>query len=848
MARAVGRQERRAQKKISARPVANLVSRLQAGVQRQMAGDFNGAAGIYNDILVANPYQPDALHLLGVVCLQTGRYDDAADLIRKAIAENSRNPDYFANLAAALLRLERHEEAAEAAQQAIDRNPENAGFHGNLAVALKGMGRPVEAADAFCRALALNPTNLRLLKEIGDLYITGLAYESAIKHYEPYLEQVNDDPAIHEVWNNLGYAYEKRGRLEEAEALYRRSLEAVPDDPDYVNNVGLVCRMLGRYEEAESYLRRAVEIAPGMHKCATNLAGLLIEVGRFEEAEEMLLARIEAYPDTATLWTTLGNVLKATGRLEEARDAYKKALDLDPEDINSYIELGTSYSNTEDYQAAYDTYRKALDVSPTHIGAHLFLCETLPHLKRPDEANIRAHAAILLPDYVPQNLGFPMKAFRATCDFDGVDSLGDVFDVIEKLPAPMLPMSLLHLLVFADTPERTRRLVAQHRRWGEWVAQRARRNPLPPLPAKQPGGKIRLGLLSSDLNSHSVAKCMMPLLEGYDRDRFEVFCYSPRDVADDRVQAVIEGLVDEFRFLVGTPEAKFAEAIREDAVDILIDLNGITQNSRTQVMAYHPAPVQVSYLGYPFTYGVEEIDYMLLDRFLKPESDDLLVEKPLVTSGAWLCFSDMGQCDVNPTPPCEEKGYVTFGTLNNPYKFTREAIAAWAAVMREVPESRFLMVRWHDGSTLRCHHLTQEFAKHGIEGDRLLFMQNQPGQHLPCYHHIDMSLDTFPLTGGTTTGDALWMGVPVVSLCGESYHQRISHAILNHAGLGDLSCGTSEEFVCTSVALANDVERRRELRANLRGRLLDSDMFRRDRFVPAFQDTMMGLVEKHGLR
>lgn len=127
-------------------------------------------------------------------------------------------------------------------------------------------------------------------------------------------------------------------------------------------------------------------------------------------------------------------------------------------------------------------------------------------------------------------------------------------------------------------------------------------------------------------------------------------------------------------------------------------------------------------------------------------------------------------------------------------------------------------------------------------------MQNQPGQHLPCYHHIDMSLDTFPLTGGTTTCDALWMGVPVVSLCGESYHQRISHAILNHAGLGDLSCGTSEEFIRTSVTLAKDVERRRALRANLRARLLDSDMFRRDRFLPAFQDTMMSLVEKHGLR
>lgn len=175
-------------------------------------------------------------------------------------------------------------------------------------------------------------------------------------------------------------------------------------------------------------------------------------------------------------------------------------------------------------------------------------------------------------------------------------------------------------------------------------------------------------------------------------------------------------------------------------------------------------------------------------------------------------------------------------------------VGLWAEVMRNVPNSRFLMVRWTDSSTMRCHHLIEEFGRHGISSDRLYFMHNQPGQHLPCYHQIDLSLDTFPVTGGNTTADALWMGVPVVTLRGPSYHQRISHAILNHAGLGDLSCATKEEFVRTAVAVADDGERRRRLRPALRGMLLQSDMFRRDRFVPAFQETMLGLVEKHGLR
>src|SRR5690606_38171539 len=193
---------------------------------------------------------------------------------------------------------------------------------------------------------------------------------------------------------------------------------------------------------------------------------------------------------------------------------------------------------------------------------------------------------------------------------DAIDGLGDILGMLDRIPPKMLPMTFLHLLVLADTPERTRKVVELHRRWGDWLIDRARQNPLPALPARQPGGKIRLGFLSSDLNRHSVAKCLMPFLEDYDRDRFEVFCYSPKNVAHDETQNQIVGLVDRFHFLVNRPDIEIAEAIRGDAVDILIELNGITQSSRTPVTAYRPAPVQISYLGYPFTYGVAEIDYM----------------------------------------------------------------------------------------------------------------------------------------------------------------------------------------------------------------------------------------------
>jgi predicted O-linked N-acetylglucosamine transferase (SPINDLY family) len=850
MARTAGRKQKRTNGAAAA-PQGNAKAAvavlLQAGLKCHGQGDLPGAAGHYNEVLKHYPRQPDALHLLGVACLQTGRLDEAVDLIGRAVAENPGQADYHGNLSAALLRLNRDEEAVAAAGKAVELQPRNPGFQGNLAVALKRVGRQGDAADAFRQLLALDPSQTRLHKEIADLASGAKRYDLAIEHYRAHLAAFPDDPDIPVAWNNLAYALEQRGQLDEAQELYRRALEACPDDPDYINNVGLICRMLGEYEAAETHLRRAVALMPENHKFVANLASLLADTGRFDEAAGLLEQRCADYPDNADLLMSLGTLYKNLGEDQKARETFQRAVEVAPRNPDAYRELAIAYVQTNDTLKAYDTLKRILEFDPQYVPAHLLLTEACGHLKRPDEADIRAQATLLLPNYLPQNCAYPMKAFRNACDFDGLDKLGDIFAVLDTAPIQLYAMAFLHLLVMADDVEQTRRLVELHRRWGDWAIRRADRSPLPPFPAKRRGGKIRIGFLSSDLNSHSVATCLMPLLENYDRERFEIYCYSPRNIAGDPIQAKIQRLVTKYQFLVNQPDLEFARTIRADEVDILFELNGITQHSRTTVTAYKPAPVQISYLGYPFTFGVGRIDYMLLDRYLAPERDDLLVEKPLVMPGSWICFTSMGECDVNPEPPSATTGYVTFGTLNNPYKFTRETVALWAEVMRNVPNSRFLMVRRIDSSTLRCHHLIEEFGRHGVTADRLFFKHNRD-THLPSYHEIDLSLDTFPLTGGNTTADALWMGVPVVTLRGPSYHQRISHAIVSHAGLGDLSAGTREEFVQKAVALANDVERRRQIRGGLRRQLLESDMFRGDRFVPAFQETMLQLVERHGLR
>jgi protein O-GlcNAc transferase len=268
--------------------------------------------------------------------------------------------------------------------------------------------------------------------------------------------------------------------------------------------------------------------------------------------------------------------------------------------------------------------------------------------------------------------------------------------------------------------------------------------------------------------------------------------------------------------------------------------------------AYRPAPVQFAWLGYPFTTGLKDMDYVLVDRYFKPVGEIGLTEKPLVMDGSWTCFGEdvfFEAVEIAPMPPVDRNGVVTFGTLNNTYKYTPRMFSLWSEAMKRVPNSRFLVVRPACGSFITCRNITQEFAKNGIDSDRIYFINNlgKNLSHLAYYNEIDICLDTFPLTGGTTTHESLWMGVPVVSLVGPALHQRISYALLKHVGLDECCAESPEEYVDRAVALAKNVERIRDLRANLRGMIKNSQLVQPELFAENFETAMMDLAVKHGL-
>jgi predicted O-linked N-acetylglucosamine transferase (SPINDLY family) len=337
----------------------------------------------------------------------------------------------------------------------------------------------------------------------------------------------------------------------------------------------------------------------------------------------------------------------------------------------------------------------------------------------------------------------------------------------------------------------------------------------------------------------------LPLFEHIDSDRFEVFVYSYYTGAEpDGAQRFITSKVSTYRWWPEITVADAAQQIADDQLDMLIELGGSTHMNKLEVMAYKPAPRQASWLGYPHSAGLETIDYFVCDPYIAPPDPRLLIEKPLMLKHAWYPLSASAfreQPAANPEPPIARNGYVTFGTANQPHKYTREGLQAWARIMARCPNSHFLFIRPEGSSPSFQSNIRRAFAAEGVEAGRIEF-EPVRGAHLPHYNRIDISLDTFPQTGGTTTCESMWMGAPCVSLRGPAPYERLSWSVLSNLGLEDLCADSVEGYIDAAVALGNDPTRIAELRATMRERMRNSPLGQSTAWAADFYDAVEAAV------
>lgn len=819
----------------------------QQGLAQHQAGDFDAAEVLYRKALEIEPENPHGLHLLGVVHHQKGENEKAVELIERSIARNPGFADAHANLGAVLVAMKRLPQAADQFRRAAELRPAMPEAHSNLAAVLKDQGRIKEAIESYKVAHSTAPKAPKFVKRIADLYLEHEQFEDAIDWFGRYLALQPDDS---EVLNNLGYAHERRLDLEQAETCYRRAVELCPDSPEINNNLAATLTRIGRCDEAEGYFKRSINIDPEKWADMADLARTYTNRKQFALALPIFEKLLETRADDHELLNDYGIAVWMSGKLDEGKAIFERVIALKPDYAEAYNSLGSNRFNARDRDGAIAAFKQALRHKPLFADCHNNLCFPLYLDRRYDEAYIYAKAATGLDDYHPTKFVNPIKVLGVLCDFDTVEEeIGKIWENLDQLPPHMISKSSFTLVAHCDDDEKTARVVDAHRRWGEDFSSLAAQSPLPPFSHQKAGPKIRLGFLSSDLRVHSVGVVMKPLLELYDRDRFEIYCYTPYEDLKDGVQLKFKEQVTSFKVFSNASHRDLAEFIRKDNIDILFELNGFTLHNRLGTLAYRAAPVQIFWLGYPFTIGLPEIDYFLLDALCKPVHDDLLLEKALLMPESWVTFGELDAIQIDPQLPFERNGMITFGSQNNPNKFNRSMVALWCEIMKQVPDSRFLLVRPECSSLSLVDNLTREFGQNGIGPDRVYFVDNRAGglNHLTYYDEMDITLDTYPVTGGNTTVDAMWMGAPIISLVGNSLNQRLSYSLMNHVGIGDLCAHSREEYVEKAVALANDPDRLRELRFGLRRQFLESPLGQTERFAENFQDVMEQVARKHGL-
>jgi Tfp pilus assembly protein PilF len=744
--------------------------------------------------------------------IREGRKDAAIAELSAMLAEDPRqSAEVYLALIRQLYLAGRYEDAERWTAKGLEHHIGDYGLWNLRGAALRQLKRPVEALDALERAIALDP---------GP-----------------------DGARI-----NRGSVLLDLKRPAEARAAFSELADRAPQNPVNLVNLARAEAALGKAEAARARIRQGLALKPDYIEAWLLLTALAADDGA--RALAVLEEGLAANPEDSRLAEAKAVALRTADRPGEA-EAYLASL-LPRLDGEAWVhfQLGMLILQ-RDRSRAIAHLRRAHDLAP---GPHPLarLAHSLAGVRGPDEGASLDEAwalarQVLAAGYLDPGVHRLLaEIFSQVCAFEELDRLGDFRTLGRAWAENGQHLALLRQLPRVRSFEDRLELLEQHRIWARAVEARAAAAPIRRGPPRPADGRIRLGVLSSDLMWHPVGFFALPLFDHLDHTRFDVFCYSFHPGEGDALQARIAQQATAFRRLGKMGAREAAQIIADDNLDLLIEIGGSTGENKADVLAYRPAPVQASWLGYPHSVGLEAIDYFICDPHTVPPDRRLLAETPLMLPQSWIAFSEVifeGHPPLSPGLPQDRTDAITFGTANAPYKFNPEVLRAWARVVAATPGSRFAIVRPEAASAVFRSNVLAAFAAEGVTEERLVFHAVR-GVHLALYNEIDISLDTFPLTGGTTTVEALSMGVPVVSLKGEAPYERLSASILTSVDLEDLVADDLEGFVGIARKLAADKPRRTALRQSLRQRMSQSPLGRTEDFARAFYDLLAGAVAR----
>jgi protein O-GlcNAc transferase len=750
------------------------------------SGDLARAGTVYREVLAEDPRQSDALHLLGVISLQQGSLREAIARIEAAIAINPAPAAYHSNLGNAWRKAGDHARAIACYDAALARDPGLLDARIARGLSNHATGAFVAAIADYEAALAAAPDNADVCNNLAAALIAAGRPADALERLEGLLAR---HPDFGMALRNRAQALVALGRDVDAEAAFERLAGIEPDDIETLRALAARYHSSRRFDEAIAIYRRAEAIEPTNLAILNDLGVAYLESGRPDLATEKLFALVQLAPQSASAHTNFANALREMGQYDAAIELYKKALSIDPTLPATFDNMGTALRDCGRFDEAAASYEAALMLRPDDVNVLGNLANL--HLERGESARAQALYRKVL-----------------AINPHATDSHRNL------------------LLAIIYDPE-----IGPEARFGEHLSfARLHRPPaeavLPaPVAAPAQGRRLRVGYLSSDLRDHPVARNLGVILANHDHTGFEVFCYADLTLPDDQ-SLKLRASVDHWRQINGMSDAQVAQAVRADAIDILVCVAGRFDRNRPLVAAYRPAPVQVSIYDIA-TSGIAETDFLIADPVLIPRGgSERFIERVVRLPHLYAHVPLVGAPEPGPPPSAAATGPV-FGCFNNPAKIGDAVLDLWMRVLHETPGSKLLLKYkgLYEVPSI-AGRVRAAFAQAKIDPARLEVRGavDDLAGHLAHYNSVDVVLDPFPFSGSTATFEALWMGVPVVTLAGDTMARRWTAAMLDAIGRTDWVAADGGQFVAMARALANDVAGRAALRRDLRARMTKSSL------------------------
>ena len=713
------------------------------------------------------------------------RLPEAEAIYRGVLEAEHDNADALHLLGVIAHHRKNNELSVKYVTQAIAAKPAIADYHITLGIAFSAQGMANEAVAAFKRGAELNPDDAEAH------YNLGIAWQAVGKNADAvacHRRAVALKPDLAEAHYSLGNTLKNEGMLDDAVIAYHRVLALRPDDGEAYNNLGNTLRKLGKLDDAEAALASALKLAPDIAVMHNNLGAVLLDRGNLDGAVREFRKALALKPGYAQAHDNLGNALKDQGKLDAAVAAFHKALEIRPDYSLAHNNLATALMDQGKLEDAVGACRRALELDPDSTVAHGNLGAALM-----DQGRLAA----------------AMTSFRRAIEID------PAFDQAHS--------NLLFSLPY-DARTTAAELFFEHRRWAD--LHEAQVTKLPEIPAADDAERpLRIGFVSPDFHTHPVGFFLEPVLSHHDRSRFEMVCYANATKTDD-VTTRLRHSASEWREIFGFNDDDFAALVRRDRIDILIELTGHQAENRLLALARRPAPLQVAWMGGVNGRGLSALDYLITDRIhARPGAEEFYMEKLIRMPHGYACYRPPDYAPALQAPPAQRSGRLTFGCFNNISKINDRVIALWAEILHAVPDARLLVktVALDDRPTRQ--RLMDKFEAAGVSRQRVELQGRSPhAELLAGYGEVDIALDPFPYSGGLTTCEALWQGVPVITWPGELPQGRHSASHLTHAGLSDSIAASGREYIALAVRWANDIPALTRLRAGLRDRMAKSNL------------------------